>query len=99
MDEHDRALLLAAIDEWVQEHHQVSGFLSWHDDPSAAALEPEMVFPHARYDAEEFFLSEVGQRVLRRIFGRPQSSEAAAAAAAAAASGNTASAASARDIP
>jgi hypothetical protein len=92
MDEHDCALLLAAIDEWVQEHHQVSGFLSWHDDPSAAGLEPEMVFPHAGYDAEEFCLSEVGQRVLRRIFGRPQSSEAAAA------SGNTASAASARDI-
>ncbi len=64
-----RDLLLAAIAVWVSDYHKVDGFMRWHDNIPEARNQPEMVFPHAGWDAEHFCTSEIGQAALRRIFG------------------------------
>jgi len=70
-----RAVLLAAIDEWVSDYHKVDGFMRWRGNIREARSEPEMVFPHAGWDAEQFCTSEIGEAALRRIFGGGSGSE------------------------
>lgn len=73
MTPEQREILLTAIDAWVSDYHKVDGFLRWHRNIAVARQEPEMVFPHAGWDAEHFCTSQIGMDALRRIFQDDQS--------------------------